>query len=281
MSSIYHAALAASVLVGMLSIPAASQSMGEIDSVSGDLPNVSSSESTPKRVVTETDEDSFTRTVETAFQEFSTEISPGSVETSLENPGSRLEVDRSPGQTTWNLETSAGKLVVKQSPDRTVERTETPSGTLVLEEADGTVTTEFEGSNRSSVEEASRELRDLMEQKKQDIQEQRNRMKRNALPDVRIMANESTASGFGDNDAEHVVLVNRERSAVNLEGWTISDPASSHEFGSVTLESGERLRVYSGDVDAKVSETGIAWNDGGDTATLVDAAGRKIAEKTY
>lgn len=286
MTSIQHAAIAASVIVGLLSIPAASQTAGIPSAVTGDLPNVSQSQEIPRESFTRVTEDGFVRQVETAFNSFATNISSGSASARLENPGSRLEVNRNPSRTEWVLSTPSGTLEVVKTSSRTFEQTVTPQGTIRFEKVNGDREVNFTGSSREEVEQTHHDLLQLLKQKKQEIENRRSRMREEAMPDVELVANASTASGFGDNDREHVVVVNRDFEPVSLKGWKLTDESlSSHEFGEVSVPARGRLHVYSGtpeDPDQPFVEgTGISWNDGGDTATLYTGDAKQMAEETY
>ena len=84
-------------------------------------------------------------------------------------------------------------------------------------------------------------------------------------------------------NAEWISLVNSGRKAVNLKGYTIRD-ASNHvyTFGSTTIAAkGGRIWLHTG----KGTKSGrnvfwgsgnYVWNNTGDTATLRNAAGKKL-----
>lgn len=285
MTSVAHAAAAASVLVGLVSVPAVSKTAVEPSMT----PNVTevSDNATSRQVTRQVSSDGFSATVSTAFNELKTSVTPGGVDTSLKSLGSKLEVDKQPGRTVWTLTTSSGSLKIVQTPSKTREIVETPQGTLKRTQAGATVRTSFDGSDRASVEEARTELKDLFRSKKQKM----DRKRRSIAPSdsntateaqVTVTANESTGSGYGNNTLEHVVISNQGAS-VNLEGWSLeNNNPQSAELESYVLESGESVKVYSSDVDADgITGTGISWENGGDTATLFDSDGEKVAEDSY
>ncbi|MFB6191316.1 MAG: lamin tail domain-containing protein [Candidatus Nanohaloarchaea archaeon] len=288
MAAIPQAAIAASVIVGLLSVPVASQQVEMTGAATAELPDVSTSESVPKEVSRTTTPEGFRATVETAFNSFRTSISSGKANVTLENAGSELEVQRTPGRTEWSLTTPQGTLTIKESSERTVEKVSTPHGDLRIVVEEGSRETSFSGSERRKVEQARRELHQLLEQKKKELQDRKQRLRKRAMPDIEVIANSSTAtSSDSSGSPEHVVIVNREFEPVNLEGWTLSDTSSTHEFGDVTVEAGEKLRVYT-DSDSAVDEqepaifdSGISWNDGGDTAVLRNADGQEIDRESY
>lgn len=282
MADISSSVMVASMIVGILTVPAASQTIDASDSVSADLPNISDSESVPEQVSTETTSDSFSRTVETAFREFETVISQDSAETSLESPGSSLEIEKSPEKTTWTFESSLGRLVVERTPSRTVERVETPQGTLEKVQVDGGISRNFEGADREKVEETAEELRDLMEQKKKQIEQRREKTvaeqyERNLEIEI-------------DAPEDFVIIENQGSSAVNLDGWKLSDEARSYKFESVSVPAEGKLYAYTDseeelELEEKeeaeyVYNTDVVWNDDGDTATL-STNGEEVAVKSY
>ncbi|TNF32918.1 MAG: hypothetical protein EP329_09035 [Deltaproteobacteria bacterium] len=85
---------------------------------------------------------------------------------------------------------------------------------------------------------------------------------------------------------EYVVLENRGDADADLSGWTLSDASSvRHTFADGTvLAAGASLVLFDrGDHgDALVTSTGtLSLNNGGDTLTLLDAAGTQVDALTY
>lgn len=288
MTTISQATLAASVMLGLVSIPAVSQTATFDGNFTQDMPNITTSESTPKQVSRTTSPEGFRASIETAFSEFTTKIASGSANASLESPDSELQVKKSSGRTEWILTTPHGKLTVQKSSTKAVETAETPQGTLKLVKQNGGVTEEFSGSNRAEVEKARKEMKQLMQDKKKKLDEKKQKLREQALPNVEVVANSSTGSGYGNNSQEHVVIVNNEPSEINLEGWKIqnNNPAS-YTFEDVSVPADSKLRVYSSekeDVEFSgnaVYDTGLTWENGGDTATLFNSEGAKVEERSY
>lgn len=282
MAAISEATLAASVIVGLLSIPVVSETGTPTGAFSGELPNISTSDSIPREVTTSTSPESFRRTVETAFDEFSAVIDSRSSNLTLENPGSQLRVERNPTGTRWTLKTASGTLELSKTPAEQVERVSTPDGTLVRTESGGGVTERFRGADRESVEQRRSELRQLLDQKKEKLDRHAAEM-RTERYEGRVDLNVSS----GADGKEYAVIHNRMDAALDLDGWTLSDEAGSFEFGSVSVPADGRLYAYTDDVEpvdsgaVNVYETGIAWNDDGDTATLRDPGGNEVASYGY
>jgi micrococcal nuclease len=85
-------------------------------------------------------------------------------------------------------------------------------------------------------------------------------------------------------DEEWVVLVNHGEMPVDLGGWTVRDESSVHRFrfpAGTTMAPGERLVVTSGAGPLGFGTGEPIWNNGGDTAILVDEDGRFVAISAY
>lgn len=284
MADIANAAVLASVIVGMVSIPAASGSIDTGSSVPDPVEDISSTQEIPKQESTELGTDSFTRVVETAFSEIRTEVSSGEVDGEYETPRSRLELDRSPGKVEWTMNSPQGKLTVIQESDRVVERTETPHGTLEKVRKDGAVRTSFEGSNREKVEERAQELRDLMEQKKQKYQSKTDRMR---IEQYRKNLDLDVAP----ETPEKAVIENSMDERIDLQGWRLANNNPDYYELNQTLGEGRELHVYTAEKDEiEVEEkdshryvygSDLTWEDGGDTAKLFDSEGNEVESHSY
>ncbi|WP_218138610.1 lamin tail domain-containing protein [Halobacterium jilantaiense] len=87
---------------------------------------------------------------------------------------------------------------------------------------------------------------------------------------------------------ERVKLTNDGDSAVDMSGFVLSD-AADHEYAfpdGFTLDPGASVWVHSGsgtdDADDRYAAFGSeVWNDDGDTATLTDADGDTVDERSY
>lgn len=285
MADIGSSMMVASMIVGMLTVPAASQTIDSSNSISENLPNISSSDTVPEEVSTNSSSESFTRRVETAFQEFETSISSESAETSVESADSRLDIQKSPEETVWKLETSQGNLEITRTSTKTVEEVETPYGSLKTTRINGGVQENFEGSDREKVKTAAEDLRSLMEQKKEEIQQQKTQ--------TQIDQYSQNLQIVEINKSEDFVVLNNQMSReISVEGWKISDEVKSHEFGDASIPSGGELIIYrdsKSEIGTEEKEgvnhaygTDIVWNQesSGDTATI-SKDGEVIAEKSY
>lgn len=276
MGSIPEAAIAASVIVGLVSIPAASQSVNTTGKFTEPLPNISNTEEVPQKVVQETSPDGFSAKVRDAFQKYATEVTHDQANASLENPSSNLKVRRTPGKTLWVLETPEASLKISETPQKTREVLESPEGTLEKVRENGGVKTSYTG-DRKVLKQLMNEMRQKMKEKRQSMKEKSQELKKRNTPTVEIKLNESLAS----TPEEKAVIVNRDTQKVNLDGWKLTDGTSSYEFGNIEIGAGEKLEVLSDDDWRGNDASDISWTDSGDTGRLFNEEGVLIDETTY
>ncbi len=90
-------------------------------------------------------------------------------------------------------------------------------------------------------------------------------------------------------NGEWVEVANEGSRTVELSGWVLRDESSRHRFrfpAGFELEAGERVRVLSGcgdDGNDKLywCDGDAIWNNGGDTAYLLDASGNVVARRAF
>ncbi|MFB6208895.1 MAG: lamin tail domain-containing protein [Candidatus Nanohaloarchaea archaeon] len=289
MTNLANAAIAASLLVSMVSIPAASQSIGSSNSIQPALDNISSSKEIPREESTSIDSDSFIRKTESAFSSFRTKVTSGEVSGRLENPHTSLRVESEPGETRWILESPEGRLEVSDTADSTTRKVTTPYGTLVRKSKDGGISRSFEGSNREKVEKI---MEDLLKKLEQRQQKYRKKAKKSRLKYYRDGFSLEVVSGGNDNP-EKVVITNSMSRKVDLSGWKVTnDNPDSFELNT-SIGAGESLHLYTEEESSEEVEnvtegdgiyvygSGLSWDDTGDTATLYDSSGGRIARKSY
>lgn len=104
---------------------------------------------------------------------------------------------------------------------------------------------------------------------------------------VELMAN-APGDDRQNPNGEFVVIENVGDTDADLDGWTMRDESTRHRytFPSMTLEPGQSARLRSGCGDDDLSRTPIelfwcdpeppVWNNGGDTAFLLDSAGNTV-----
>lgn len=108
-------------------------------------------------------------------------------------------------------------------------------------------------------------------------------------PDVRIdiAASRLNSEGYDKASDEYICLVNMSGDDVNLLGWELRDAEGSvNVLPDVTLAPEQRLRVHAGGGRNSKSDVygegqGAAWNNQGDTVTLLDESGNVIDSRTY
>ncbi len=86
-------------------------------------------------------------------------------------------------------------------------------------------------------------------------------------------------------DREFIEIHNAGTQPVALQGFTIHDAANNtFTFGNRTLAPGARIVVWGGGADDALGPAwskASVWNNGGDTATLRDAAGTVLSTMSY
>ena len=108
-------------------------------------------------------------------------------------------------------------------------------------------------------------------------------------PDVRIdiASSQVNSRGYDNASNEYICLVNKSEGDVGLLGWELRDAEGSvNVLPDVTLAAEQHLRVHPG--EGRNSGTDIygeghaaAWNNEGDTVTLLDSSGNVIDSQTY
>lgn len=277
MPTIYDAVVLASVVVGLVTVPAASQTIDGSASATGDFVS-KSLDSSPRNTETTVGPEGFHHRLKTAFSSFREDISPGNTEVKLETPSTTFTIDSEPGMKETELVSDSGKLTVRRTDSKIVEKTETPEGVLRRVKKHGKVTESFSGSSRDSVEETRRELKALMEEHRKKAMNRSEKLEQSKLPDIGL--------SVSPEDGEHVTITNEEGRKLSLEGWKLEDASgTTFTFPDVDLPPGESLKVYTSEGKNSGNElhwgTSNVWNNGGDTATLFNSKGEKLAEKSY
>ena len=88
---------------------------------------------------------------------------------------------------------------------------------------------------------------------------------------------------------EYVEIANWGEAPADLSGWRLHDSGEHNRFtfpSGAVLAPRKRLRVYTNEIHPETGGFSFkrnlsVWNDGGDTATLVDAAGQPVSTWKY
>nr|EGQ40217.1 MAG: intermediate filament tail domain protein [Candidatus Nanosalinarum sp. J07AB56] len=273
--------LAGVVALGLLAIPAASTTIQQNSNIPSAEPPDTDKDTTQRPTGVESVNRSPTsvvrRTAEVGL-EFVSRSGPGAESSVIERPGERLRKEVSPGAKVWNLTTPSAELLVRREPSRVVETLDAASGSMRMVREDGTTSTTYKG-DRQSLESTHDEIRQRMSELQSDIEVRRARTRYSFNLSVR----ENPVNG-----SEHVVLENTGDQAADLSGWRIEDAAeTSYTFEELSLDPGESARIYTEPEDEvdysdrAVFDTGIAWNDGGDTASLYTESGGELTSVSY
>lgn len=279
MPTIVQSAMLASVLVGMISIPAASQNLDVSQPIVEDMDNISASVQNPENVEETFGPESYRKSVETAFDEFNTVLEGDSSSMTHTTPESEVSVESEPGERVFSLETPSGTIERTYSSESVVEQVSTSRGTLTTRRDQGTVEVEFRGQDRDSVEATASDLR-----KRLDSRVQRLRDRYNATRETATISQGDIEVEIKPEDGEYIRISSHE--GVDLHNWTVSDEAgNTYEFGDFSLQEGESVTLYSGSGEDTGSELywgqSQIWNNDGDTAYVFDSQGEKVAEKSY
>lgn len=287
MADLANAAAIASILVGMISVPAASGSIGANQTSLDPVENISSTEEVPTDTSTSLGPNSFTKVVETAFSRFSTTIESGQAQGRLQTPQSELRMEKDSGSVTWVLETSKGSIRKERNSTSLVETVRTPRGTLRTVRRNGRISTSFEGSDRSSVEETASELQKLMREKRNKFGQKSEKID----PEENKV---SPSLDVKEESPEKVVITNEGTEAVDLGGWRIRNNNPQYFDLESRLKPGQSLHVYSADRNDSalegISEDGddlyrygsdVTWENSGDNATLLDSEGNEVESHSY
>ncbi|MFG1811912.1 lamin tail domain-containing protein [Streptomyces sp. NPDC049040] len=88
-------------------------------------------------------------------------------------------------------------------------------------------------------------------------------------------------------NSEWVTVTNESRSAVNLDGWTLSGRQHVvYRFHHVTLRGHQSVRIHTGrghdtNRDLYQDRTNYAWDNNADTATLRDRRGHVVDTESW
>jgi|GEM_PF-2071814 len=285
MTDIGSSLLAASIMIGMISVPVASQTVDDVETFSDDLPSISDDELVQENEVTNQTSERFTRQISTAFQEIKTEVTSEGAETLVRDAETELSIERSPEATVWMLETPEANLEVETTATETVRTVETPQGTLEKRTVQGGTSENFDGADRQKVEAEMERLEEVMESKKEEVEE---------------VSEEATSDHYGqklglevqpEGESEHVIIENKGTESIDLDGWQISDRGNYHyDFEDVELSGGSKLYLYTNekeDVETEDGEginlydSGILWNQQGDEARLKGSEGEELVTESY
>ncbi len=107
-----------------------------------------------------------------------------------------------------------------------------------------------------------------------------------AISDLNV---DAPGSDVDNPNGEWIELTNEGDARVSLEGWLVRDESTRHRyvFGALTLDAGERVRLFSGCGSDGGGElywcdaAGPVWNNDGDTAMLLDPSGNQVDVWAY
>jgi hypothetical protein len=256
----FEAAGTAALLVALLAVPTASQSVEYPDERVSETPVISS------ETDTEIDVNIDPETVTTA------EIERHNMVYRVEQtPSTRIEVLTSPQGVLKEIRTNRSRI----------SKLETPYGTLKKGVKNGRRVSSFRGLNRSRAEE-------LMQDLKESIEIYGSRVRQDMLPDIdaRILRNRA------DDPSESIRIENNEDRSMDLSGWKlVNSDGDSYTFESLEVPAYGRATVFAAErSELNVSETntseyvygtGIDWDQDEDEASLFNLRGVEVASDSY
>lgn len=232
----------ASVVVGMLAIPAASQNLDAGDGMLSTPPNVSSSQN-PKEVTVNRTTEGITKSIQTALSRFTATVSSDGANARLEGPATSLDVQRSPGKTTWNLKSSEGALEIEKTSKGIRKVAETAEGTLEIVKADGRTSKSFEGTDKKKVKSSMQSLEKKLEEK---LKEARNKVNSTSKTENPVTGIETELEISVSPETPEYVKITNTGSETELDNWKLqNNNPDTHEFEALELNSSDSVRVYS------------------------------------
>lgn len=270
MESTEKSILAAAILVGVVAIPAASQSLPDSDIT--DISNIDNSTEDPVEISTRMNSDRYVEVVESAFEKTITNTSSNRTVTVHEEPDSRLEIKETPEKKITTLETSEGLLEKMESYEKSYTKIEGPEGTLKETKINGEIRKDFEGASLEALEDRNETLHEKLGEKEfEGLETQESSI------DIYVQPDNSLEGG------EYVRIRNEGSEQLSLEGWSIEDTSfTPYVFGDVVLEPEESVHVYTDNPNAEYSRNRSAvWSQSGDTAFLYDDSGELVKSQSY
>jgi hypothetical protein len=274
-----NVAVLASVIASLVAVPAASATItGDISAATATITDTKeeATEQMPRKISETLDDESFTKTVETAFGTATFTSQAGEFTSELETPEGRITTVKGSDEKVQRYVSSSTELEIVSSSQQVTSTCETPNGVLETERDGGEQSTTFEGVNRGAVEASCEDARAQLQDGTTKLAQ--------ISADIGLVERQVEIDSL-DPEAEHVTITNTGPVTVDLQGWTVTDEAgNSFTFEDASLEPDESLTLKSGDAAEDCEQycwTQIVWNDGGDTATLTNTDDKTVDTFSY
>lgn len=265
-----NTAMLVTFLTSLATVPAASASLDQqtqaaIEDMSG--PSNASGPVTHQRTVSS---DGVTETIETEEGTITFRMGDG-FSARYETPMYVVRLERDRGESVHSFESSAVGYTTRQNLTGTFTRCRTAEGWFVRSRTAQESTSSFEGQDRSRA-------RSMCDDTRRSLSADIRRITRQALR-VGILPPSVSITAVNDT-RESITFQSDLPVTVSMDGWELADESGNTYELSGDLPAEESVTVLSG--DAAVNCTGRCWernvwNDGGDTAIIRDADGRKLA----
>ncbi|MFB6193147.1 MAG: lamin tail domain-containing protein [Candidatus Nanohaloarchaea archaeon] len=224
MGSNKEAILTAFVVVSVIAIPAAAQSVE----------------------ISQTEKDFFHAGSEGQFgSSFQIDFSSAKRTSYLKTPRYSVSSARTPRKIVKTYSTAKAELSISYINATTrIEKIITPYGTLVTGVRNGRRFEKFTGTNRTRVEKIKSEIKDKYRDSISELENKESKAIKSELPNLKI-------DFYDDGEIEYINITNKASNPVDLSGWQMisKSPSYSDNFtiSQVTLKPGQTYTFYEGD----------------------------------
>lgn len=175
---------------------------------------------------------------------FNIQFSENSRSSSLKGPDYAVFASDTPNSSVEVYRTADASLKISHvNSTYRAEKLTTPYGTLTTGVRDGRRFENFEGLNRTKVEQIKSDIEEKMEKELSELEDRERKAIRSELPDLQIEV-------INDNGTEYISVKNSGSGNVDLSSWRFvtRDCYGVNTFTaeSLKLSEGETYRIYSG-----------------------------------
>ena len=210
--------IASLLIVTLLGIPQASQTLTQSMSLPGVNESLEESEDKPVEITSSRGPESFNQTISTSHEKTVKRVMTNKSVTVHESPEYRIKIEKKPGVKKKVVKASEGVLTILNSSEMDKMEIEGPEGTFTKKTVGGKVKTSFQGLNAEKLKERRSELMDSLEENTDSLPSESSK----AEDRFKIFV-QPESEGKGE-----YVKINNTGELVNLEGWSIQDGCRRH-----------------------------------------------------
>jgi len=285
--------LIGTIIAGILAVPYIASNLSDLKPTGRMLLNLNDTDidKIPTKSQKIFTSDKFERTYETAFGKVSFRVSSDKIIQELYKPDRTVICTETPQEVECKLITKEYSIDISQTSSKIIEKCTTPDGTLEKTKENGEIEETFTGLNSDTVLSTCSNAKSELQREMDIMMQIREETIIPGFENNKTNTTESASIKITDIDEKQEwIEIENDGESIDLEGWRISDLGNHiYEFGQFTLNSGAKVKIYSGDAYMSCSEdnetlcwTGSKiWNDSGDTATLKDPDGIVIDTYSY